>query len=130
MGENKAGIDDDRLVSEAEELIAAGELKQAQKKLNLVKEKSARAYYVQSKLFLKKKWTNEARKQLEKAMELDSENAEYAAAYEELNRGDGTLNGVKKQSDMDKGACAECCCLGSVECCAEGVCSVICDGCS
>lgn len=122
------------LLAKAEELIASGELSEAQSVLDAMNGRTARWHYVQSMLFVKKGWYNEARKQLEIAIQLEPGNKEYVKAYEDLGKNIGKNGGsfkkVKEKPHIDRGACAEICCLTSCECCAEGVCTAICEGCS
>lgn len=125
----KEAVSDDELLSRAEALVESGELKRAQRTINRVRQESAKKCFVQSRLYVKKKWSNEARKQLERAIALDPGNADYAAAYEELQKGYGLLESTAP-ADGKSGEVAECCLLGSLECCCTGACQAICDGCS
>lgn len=116
-------------LNRAEKLIDSDELNEAQVILDGIDEHDARWHFMQSKLFLKKNWHNEARKQLEIAVRLDPDNEEYKSAYDHLKneKSGGEMHDVKKNK-FD--GCAECCCLASCECCGEGLCAAICDGCS
>ncbi len=114
----------------AEKLIDCGELNEAQSILDGVEEHDARLHFLQGKLFLKKNWHNEARKQFEIAIDLDPGNEEYKDAYGQLKKvSEGEkLHDVKKQSKFD--GYAECCCMGFCELWGAGLCDLLCNGCS
>lgn len=112
-------------LAQAEKLIAENELDAAQKILDGVKEKSARRYFVQGKLYEKKGWHNEARKQLKKAVKAEPENERYADALDDLEiraKKNGFLNDPNAE---DKATCAFCC----AECACEACATSICEGC-
>jgi hypothetical protein len=48
-------------------------------------ERSAEWHYLQAVLFYKKSWTNESKKQLEIAMQMEPDNVKYRSAYGKLN---------------------------------------------
>lgn len=117
-------------LSRAEEMLKQGDLGGAKAVLDAVEEDSARKYFLLGKLFAEKKWWNEARKALEKALELDPKNTEYAETYEKL-KGDSASGEMKevKRKKFDYDGCAECCCVGGCELCGTGVCELLCNGC-
>ena len=78
---------------EIEECIKKGDLAGAQKKLDDFNERNAEWHYLQSVVFYKKKWTNESKKQLEIAMQMDSSNEKYKTAYNKL------VDQIKSDSD-------------------------------
>lgn len=125
-------------------LIEDNALEDAQKLLDEQNERDGLWHYLQSRLYLKKGWHYESRKQMEIALKLDPENADYKAEYERLSAlGDAPpdskaetiaeeLNGKKKSK---KCGCTadDCCLLGgecACECCMTGVCDAICNGCN
>ena len=124
-----------------EKLIADGYYKVAQKELDKAKDHPARWHYLQGRLFYKKSWFNESRKQLEIALELEPDNADYIKAMEKLNekadaeakqrakRAEDKKNLGGNNSDDFKGRCAEACCMGCGECICSVVCEAICEGC-
>ena len=69
---------------EVADLIRAGNLAEAQAKLDAFNERGAEWHYLQSVVFYKKNWINESKKQLEIAIQLDGANAKYRDAYEKL----------------------------------------------
>lgn len=85
---------DSELYKDVEEAIKSGNLSAAQDKLDSFNERGAEWHYLQSVLFYKKNWLNESKKQLEIAMQMDSNNEKYKTSYDKL---------VKKiSSDSDK----------------------------
>lgn len=134
-----------------EELIKAGDLQEAQRALDNFNERGGRWHYFQSVVFYRKNWTNESKKQLEIAMQLEPDNEQYKEAYRKLNEkmnyeagvgagagtqqgeqpnGGGayrgqTMNGSFSDGQMGGNACAQC-----LDCCYTYLCiSCLCDGC-
>lgn len=71
--------------SDIEGAIKRGELSEAQKMLDNFNERNAEWHYLQSVVFYKKNWTNESKKQLEIAMQMDPSNQKYKTSYDKLN---------------------------------------------
>ena len=128
---------DDGLYTKIQALIDEGNLTEAEQLLDGTEEKDARWHYLSSHVYLAKNWTNESRKQLEIAIELDPENQSYKEELEALKESaEETLGKAEKQRkkkqlgkeffDGCPELCCECCAAGGVEIC----CSAICDGCS
>lgn len=67
-----------------EECIKKGDLAGAQQKLDEFNERNAEWHYLQSVVFYKKKWSNESKKQLEIAMQMDPGNEKYKNSYDKL----------------------------------------------
>ncbi len=67
------------------ELLKKDELAQAQARLDDFNERNAEWHYLQAVVYYKKNWTNDSKKQLEIAMEMDPDNQKYRAAYGKLN---------------------------------------------
>lgn len=67
-----------------EEKIKSGDLAGAQNDLDSFNERNAEWHYLQSVVFYKKKWSNESKKQLEIAMQMDPANEKYKTAYNKL----------------------------------------------
>ncbi len=67
-----------------EELIRSGDLAGAQHALDAFNERNAQWHYLQSVVFYKKNWINESKKQLEIAIQLDSENSKYKESLRKL----------------------------------------------
>lgn len=117
------------LLEEAQRLLDGDELTQAQTILDGIEDKTAEYHYVQSCLYKKKGWVNEERKQLKFALKKDPENEkckEALAALEEYVKSEEYKTVKKKNRAEDA---AECCLLGSCECCGSALCEAICDGC-
>ena len=114
---------------EVAELLKKGEISAAQAKLDDFNERPAEWHYLQAVVFFKKNWTNESKKQLEIAMQLDPSNDKYRSAYEKLNRkndyekqsaqqpynGDYNMSGQGEQ--MGGNACSNC-----ISCCYTYLC--------
>lgn len=125
-------------VKEAEKFLRKGKIQDAENVLLTATEHTAEYYYLLSEVNYSKGWTNECRKNLEKALELDPENAKYKSVYDKLTARaapddmseDSFENPYGKKREMGswKDGCAEACCEGSCLCCGEGICQAICDG--
>ncbi len=128
---------EDGLYTRIQSLIIEGNLADAEQLLDGVEDKDARWHYLSSHIYLAKNWTNEARKQLEIAIELDPENEEYKQELEalkeraeEAQRKYDEKNKKKKHFGEDFfAACPEACVEGCGLCCGELCCQAICEGC-
>jgi hypothetical protein len=118
---NTDGVD---VYEEIAALLKEDKLTEAQNRLDDCNERSAEWHYLQAVVFYKKNWTNDSKKQLEIAMQMDPENVKYRNAYGKMN----AKNEYQKQSagntqnpytnpnpqgDMDDqmggGGCWDCC---------------------
>lgn len=79
---NESGVS---AFDEVEKLIKDGKIQEAQNKLDEFDERNARWHYLQAAVFYRKQWTNECKKQLEIAMNLDPSNEKYKKEYEKFN---------------------------------------------
>ncbi len=70
---------------EISELLKQDKIAEAQAKLDEFNERPAEWHYLQAVVYYKKNWTNESKKQLEIAMEMDPSNQKYRSAYGKLN---------------------------------------------
>ena len=114
------------------ELLKADKISEAQAKLDEFNERNAEWHYLQAVVFYKKNWTNDSKKQLEIAIQMDPNNVKYRSAYGKLN----AKNEYQQQSanqqqtynpyanaPMDEGdqmggnACTEC-----ISCCYTTLC--------
>lgn len=66
-------------------LIKEGKLAEAQTALDEFNERSAEWHYLQAVVYYKKNWTNDSKKQLEIAIQMDPDNRKYRDAYGKLN---------------------------------------------
>ncbi len=66
-------------------LLKENNLSKAQELLDDCNERSAEWHYLQAVLFYKKNWTNDSKKQLEIAMQMEPDNVKYRSAYGKLN---------------------------------------------
>ncbi len=124
-------------------LIEENDLDGAKKLLDEQVERDGQWHYFQSRLYIKKGWHNEAKKQLEIALKLEPDNQEYISESDKLNAlGDAPPENKEEvrfeelnDKKSKKKCCSkdDCCLLGgecACECCATGLCEAICDGCS
>lgn len=70
---------------EITELLKADKISEAQYMLDSFNERNAEWHYLQSVVFYKKNWSNDSKKQLEIAMQMDPDNMKYKEAYGKLN---------------------------------------------
>jgi curved DNA-binding protein CbpA len=122
-------------------LLKEGDLAKAQEKLDEFNERSAEWHYLQAVVFYKKNWTNDSKKQLEIAMQMDPNNVKYRNAYGKMqakndyqqqsagNTQNPYVNSMPMDEDNQMGgtACSNCCsccytylcvdCLFSLCCC-------------
>ncbi len=66
-------------------LLKENKLSEAQALLDNFNERTAEWHYLQAAVFYKKNWTNDSKKQLEIAMQMDPDNQKYRAAYGKMN---------------------------------------------
>ena len=125
-----------------EQYLKEGNFNEAQRVLDSFNERGAQWHYLQSVVFYRKNWINESKKQLEIAIQLYPENANYKETYrklnEKINYDAGQQNGQKQQtyegqtmssepseSQMGGNFCANC-----IECCYLNMCiNCLCSGC-
>ena len=81
-------------LEEVAALLKENKINEAQAKLDAFNERNAEWHYLQSVVFYKKNWTNESKKQLEIALQMDANNQKYKTAYDKLV--------AKIKSDSDK----------------------------
>jgi len=83
--EQKTNTEGENSFEEISRLLRDNDLTAAQTRLDNCNERSAEWHYLQAVLFYKKNWTNDSKKQLEIAMQMDPENVKYRSAYGKLN---------------------------------------------
>ena len=83
--EKEQNTDGESAYEEVAALLKEGQINEAQAKLDAFNERGAELHYLQAVVFYKKNWSNESKKQLEIAMQMDPENKKYRAAYGKLN---------------------------------------------
>ena len=128
--------------SDIERLIKDGKLESAQSKLDDFSDRNAEWHYLQSVVFYKKNWTNESKKQLEIAMNMDPHNTKYADAYTKLKQkmeynekafhsGNAGFNqGADDPQYSNNRQMGGCDCGSMAECCATWCClNMLCNGC-
>ena len=121
----------DELLDKAEEYLAHGDQYRAQVTLNKVEKDCGRKFYIQSRIYKKRRWYNEQRKQLKAAVKAEPDNELYKKELEELNAFRKTTeykntvqHPLKGQMGHTDGKWAECC----AEVCGYFVCEAICEG--
>lgn len=92
--EQNKNMDGKSAYEEISELLKSDKISEAQTKLDEFNERGAEWHYLQAVVFYKKNWTNESKKQLEIAIEMDPDNTKYRAAYGKMN----AKNDYDKQS--------------------------------
>ena len=70
---------------EVAELLRQDKINEAQALLDNFNERDAEWHYLQAVVYYKKNWTNDSKKQLEIAIQMDPDNAKYRSAYGKLN---------------------------------------------
>ena len=70
---------------EISELLKQDKLSEAQARLDAFNERGAEWHYLQAVVYYKKNWTNDSKKQLEIAIEMDPSNQKYRSAYGKMN---------------------------------------------
>ena len=68
------------------ELLKSDKIAEAQARLDDFNERGAEWHYLQAVVYYKKNWTNDSKKQLEIAMDMDPDNQKYRSAYGKLNQ--------------------------------------------
>ncbi|MGN1062070.1 MAG: hypothetical protein ACI4RO_02985 [Candidatus Scatosoma sp.] len=114
-------------LEEVAALLKENKINGAQAKLDAFNERNAEWHYLQACIFYKKNWTNESKKQLEIAIELDGDNKKYREAYGKLNaKNDYEKRSAKNEREsepvyddrqMGGNACSQC-----ISCCYTYLC--------
>ncbi len=124
--------------SDIELLIRKGDISGAQEKLDDISERSAEWHYLQSVVFYKKNWTNESKKQLEIAMNMDPHNAKYSEAYTKLKQkmafndrqyqsGNANFTDNNSQRQMGGSDTNDCLNFCTTWCCMNMLCNMCCN---
>ena len=127
-------------LAEAEKLLKAGKISEAQTALDNISERGAEWHYLQSVVFYKKNWLNESKKQLEIAMNMEPHNEKYADSYTKLKQkmefnekqfrsGNAGYSGnAAPETDRQMGGSGASDCLSfcATWCCIDMLCSVCC----
>lgn len=83
--EQSKNTDGESSFEEITALLKENKIAEAQARLDDFNERSAEWHYLQAVVFYKKNWTNDSKKQLEIAMQMDPENQKYRSAYGKMN---------------------------------------------
>ena len=70
---------------EIAELLKKDKLAEAQARLDDFNERNAEWHYLQAVVYYKKNWTNDSKKQLEIAIQMEPDNLKYRSAYGKMN---------------------------------------------
>jgi curved DNA-binding protein CbpA len=117
---------------EIESAIKKGNIALAQEKLDAYSTRDAEWHYLQSVVFYKKNWINESLKQLEIAMNMDTDNKKYSDSYAKLkekiafnekqfNAGNTNANVNEEAPSQMGGSSNECCSTCATWCCMNAV---------
>ena len=126
-------------------LLKDGKTEEAQKALDNCNERGAEWHYLQAVVYYKKNWTNDSKKQLEIAMQMEPSNLKYRTAYNKMTAKNNyqqqsayadTQNPYVRRQEMDEGnaqmggsVCSDC-----ITCCYFNLCVNclfnLCCGCS
>jgi len=138
--EQKTNTDGQNSFEEIAALLKEDKISEAQAKLDDFNERGAEWHYLQAVVFYKKNWTNDSKKQLEIAMQMDPDNVKYRNAYGKMNAKNEQQNQSAHQSQNPyqnyNGApmdgeqmggdactnCMECCCLNLCVNCLVNIC--------
>lgn len=121
--EQSKNTEGQNVYEEISELLKADKLSEAQAKLDACNERGAEWHYLQAVVFYKKNWTNDSKKQLEIAMQMDPDNQKYRAAYGKMNakndyqqqqahqqqQQNPYANGPVHDDQMGGNVCSNCC---------------------
>ena len=83
--EKNQNTEGESVFEEIAKLLKENDLSAAQNKLDDCNERPAEWHYLQAVIFYKKNWTNDSKKQLEIAMQMDPDNVKYRNAYGKMN---------------------------------------------
>lgn len=128
--EKSQNTEGQNVYEEISQLLKSDKISEAQQKLDECNERGAEWHYLQAVVFYKKNWTNDSKKQLEIAMQMDPSNQKYRAAYDKMNakneyqnqqahreQQNPYANEPMPDTQMGGGACSEC-----VSCCYTYLC--------
>ena len=86
---------------EISRLLKEDKLSEAQARLDDCNERNAEWHYLQAVVFYKKNWTNDSKKQLEIAMQMDPDNIKYRNAYGKMNAKNDYQNASSQQQTQN-----------------------------
>ena len=128
--EKSQNTEGQNIYEEISQLLKSDKISEAQQKLDACNERGAEWHYLQAVVFYKKNWTNDSKKQLEIAMQMDPNNQKYRAAYDKMNAKNEYQNQQAQRepqnpyanepmpdAQMGGGACSEC-----ISCCYTYLC--------
>ena len=128
--EKSQNTEGQNVYEEISQLLKSDKVSEAQQKLDACNERGAEWHYLQAVVFYKKNWTNDSKKQLEIAMQMDPNNQKYRAAYDKMNAKNEYQNQQAQRepqnpyanepmpdAQMGGGACSEC-----ISCCYTYLC--------
>lgn len=111
-------------------LLKEDKVAEAQAKLDDFNERGAEWHYLQAVVFYKKNWTNDSKKQLEIAMQMDPDNRKYREAYGKMSaKNDYQHQSTQQQPQnpyshqpMDNGQMGGNACTDCMTCCYANLC--------
>jgi molecular chaperone DnaJ len=93
--EQKTNTDGQNAFEKVAALLKENNVNEAQRLLDDFNERPAEWHYLQAVVFYKKNWSNDSKKQLEIAMQMEPSNAKYRDAYNKLTAKNNTANGAQ-----------------------------------
>ena len=135
--ERNINTDGKNAYEEVADLLRQDKISEAQTLLDDFNERDAEWHYLQAVVYYKKNWTNDSKKQLELAIQMDPNNVKYRNAYGKMN----AKNDYEKQNEqrqnpyvnsapthdeqqMGGGVCGDC-----MTCCCASMCANYCMRC-
>ncbi len=135
MAERKEKAQNTEGVNSFEEianLLKQNKIAEAQRILDNFNERPAEWHYLQAVVYYKQNWTNDSKKQLEIAMQMDPDNLKYRSAYGKLNAKNDyqqqsahqqTQNPYTNEVPEDNGEqMGGSCCSDCISCCYINLC--------
>ena len=107
---------DEELFAETEKYILENQTDLAQYTLNCVKEDSGKKHYLQSKIYHRKRWYNEQRKELKRAIKAEPDNQEYKTELSALKKSFDYKQSKAEVREMQMGSVCDSCWLGCSNC--------------
>ncbi len=125
---------DGNAYAEIERLIKDKKLDVAQSKLDDISERNAEWHYLQAVIFYRKNWTNESKKQIEIAMNMEPNNPKYSETYTKLKQktefNERQFHSGNAQNVNSRQMGGDDTCGSFLDCCTTMMCiNCLCNGC-
>ena len=100
--EQKTNTDGQNAFEKVAALLKENNVNEAQRLLDDFNERPAEWHYLQAVVFYKKNWSNDSKKQLEIAMQMEPSNTKYREAYNKLNAKNNYANGGQENGQTNE----------------------------